>query len=663
MSVFADVTSHLSSLSPLHLKLAGAFITFLAAILLFIYRARQLRAGSDEIKVNRAALSLQENQRCPHYTEAELTAAKRGYVHPDCAQVDPANEIEFRKFASVREPIFSAVKRYLDLESKRHLLILADSGMGKTTFCLNFYSQFKGQSNYNVALVSLARPNLFTVLGNIVTPRETILILDALDENKEALQSGAERLVEIMDRCSDFKMVIVTCRSHFFENDAAIPVQTGISRIVPRSAGRTSSYEFSRLYLLPFTPDQIDEFINKSFPWYRVVDLGFRKRARKLIATIPDLSVRPMLLNLVPALVKNKLAPKEIYELYDYMVSQWLSREEKWVERVVLMEASTKLALHISLAKQRTSVDRLPPEEIRNLNITSERLDWRHLTTRSLLNRDSEGNLKFAHRTIMEFLVVKAALAGQAQCLELVWSDFMRELLLSYGGANPHDLNGAELLRTLIENRSLTRFPYSDALPGPTMRARSELQSIANGSSRYSPVHRHSVPEGWLTSSVKVDREIGGFISLEDHDHGVTWRAPDVRHPAIENELNLYRVGLSDAFRQTITDGFDLPSLPEFLDLIRIDRSENLGLVSPSDFYWLGDRLDGGKRLLLSLAGTLNHTAAISVLNLVKLHGQNLKLNVYALDPYRLTGRASEPRAFEIKIRRREEFKAIKFLL
>jgi hypothetical protein len=127
--------------------------------------------------------------------------------------------------------------------------------------------------------------------------------------------------------------------------------------------------------------------------------------------------------------------------------------------------------------------------------------------------------------------------------------------------------------------------------------------------------------------------------------------------------LNLYRVGLSDAFRQTITDGFDLPSLPEFLDLIRIDRSENLGLVSPSDFYWLGDRLDGGKRLLLSLAGTLNHTAAISVLNLVKLHGQNLKLNVYALDPYRLTGRASEPRAFEIKIRRREEFKAIKFLL
>ena len=632
------------------LKWIAAALAVIAGILLVIYRSRQVRAVGSEIKSHRVDEKLELERRCPHYRDREIRIAKRTYVRPDCAQVDPANEVEFRKFASVREPIFTSVKRYIDNEHRRHLLILADSGMGKTTFCLNFFDFMRANyTNNDVALVSLARTDALRVIGNIPSKRTTTLILDALDEDPKALVSGADRLIEVMDACADFPMVIVTCRSHFFENDAAIPVRTGISQIVPRSAGRTSSYEFARLYLLPFNDDQISDFLKRSFPFLSIYSWKFRKKARELIATIPDLSARPMLLALVPELVRSGKEPRELYELYDYMVEQWLVREEKWVDPGVLLKASTEIAFHLSLTKQSTGTDRLNPNDVQKLGLTNENLEWRHLTTRSLLNRDSEGNLKFAHRSIMEFLAVKGSIAGDERATQLVWTDFMRELLLSYGSLRSDDPAGARLLDALFSCRERTLFPFADPVPQTMLRSKAEFEAFAMPS-RWSGLPRHVVPTPWMKSVVQTSKR-DGYLYVNDSDNGLLWRGADLH----ETDVQLFQIPMHDVNSEPALDGFGLPSFPEFLTLLRIHQANrHLALLDSRQFYWIGDKSDRGSKMLVSLAKTLDHPGASLICSAAKVEGAQIKLNLYAIDPYRHTVHNTTPRGLELKVKRRD---------
>lgn len=54
--------------------------------------------------------------------------------------------------------------------------------------------------------------------------------------------------------------------------------------------------------------------------------------------------------------------------------------------------------------------------------------DW-VLSGRSLLNRDAEGNYKFAHRSIMEYLVVKGFVDDDKAYGGLLWTDQMKAFL------------------------------------------------------------------------------------------------------------------------------------------------------------------------------------------------------------------------------------------
>ena len=73
------------------------------------------------------------------YDEATIRRATQYYVQPYGANVDPAQEAEMRHAAVVPGPLFPAIDQYLSDQSRhsasvRHLLLLADSGMGKTSF-------------------------------------------------------------------------------------------------------------------------------------------------------------------------------------------------------------------------------------------------------------------------------------------------------------------------------------------------------------------------------------------------------------------------------------------------------------------------------------------------------------------------------------------------
>jgi hypothetical protein len=117
-------------------------------------------ASINRYKVERKRKTLLSNELSSRFikqfNEKELSRALLGYITPHCAQTDPVNKEE-EYLADLRESIFEYMDRYTANSAKSHQLLLADTGMGKTSFCLNYVAHVRRKfPKYNVALVSLA---------------------------------------------------------------------------------------------------------------------------------------------------------------------------------------------------------------------------------------------------------------------------------------------------------------------------------------------------------------------------------------------------------------------------------------------------------------------------------------------------------------------------
>jgi hypothetical protein len=185
-------------------KIVGAVSTVVGLCFLLV------RIGywfADRRHTHSAALLKRQRDQSvftPSYTDAELAEAFRAYVQPDRGQADPSHEADHRYVADIREPVFASLDRFVDHAlRRRHFLVLADSGMGKTTLCLNYYQHARRQRKDSVALVSLSRPGADAKIGAIVNKRDTLLIIDALDEDAAAQNDVETRLTELLGPAAD----------------------------------------------------------------------------------------------------------------------------------------------------------------------------------------------------------------------------------------------------------------------------------------------------------------------------------------------------------------------------------------------------------------------------------------------------------------------------
>lgn len=167
---------------------------------------------------DKIAKALSTSTLSAQYTKDDIADAVGGYIEPECSSTDPANSAEIAAYSDVRQNIFKVIDNSITFAtSKQFQLLLADSGMGKTSFCLNYFRHFKKITKSNdIALVSLATGNADVRIKSIPHHSMKVIILDALDEDRKAILNGKDRLYEILELCRDFKAVIVTCRSQFF---------------------------------------------------------------------------------------------------------------------------------------------------------------------------------------------------------------------------------------------------------------------------------------------------------------------------------------------------------------------------------------------------------------------------------------------------------------
>lgn len=365
------------------------------------------------------------------YPLENLERSLRYYIPPLCQDVDPAGGDEPRLVFGVKTNLFSTLDDIFDRDTEfRYIMILADSGMGKTSALLNYYARHvrRFRKSYNIALIPLGIPDADKRIGAVPDQENTVLFLDALDEDTLAIVDHSERVRMLLQLGRDFKRIVITCRTQFFARDEEIPKRTAILKVGARAAGESAEYLFHKIYLSPFSDKQVKRYIHRLYPLWQST---LRGRALKMAKRIQHLSARPMLLAHIDDLIRGKRNAETAYALYEEMVEAWLKREEGFIRNTNdLREFSERLAVDIYVNRAVRGAERVPAAELglfaSNWNIPLD--DWK-LSGRSLLNRDAEGNFKFAHRSIMEYLYVRQVLRGNHTCLQTEWTDQMRIFL------------------------------------------------------------------------------------------------------------------------------------------------------------------------------------------------------------------------------------------
>ena len=375
--------------------------------------------------------------------------AKR-YVEP---RVQILNPVEHRgegppshaEAVPLRQGINDFLESDPEKKDGRHVLfLLGDAGMGKTSALLMLKLTHLARFWPNIHDFQLFKlgPGSLDAIDELPNKRRTVLLLDSLDEDPEAL--GADRfeprLRALLQRTKAFRQVVITCRTQFFPRVGRAPIEG-------RAKVEVESFVCNLLYLSPFVREQVETYLRKVYPnnlwWWLRQRLGHGEnpqfeRARHLVMDMGELRMRPLLLSYVQDLMahpdlKTSQDRGTLWRVYDALIEQWLLREIHKLEEIEskrgkarpdevpsrvpsrkdLRRACRRLALHMARSGQ-LQVSR---DELRSFLAVAdvERLTALDLGGRALLNKDADEAFRFAHRTIQEFLVVE-------ELAERVWT-------------------------------------------------------------------------------------------------------------------------------------------------------------------------------------------------------------------------------------------------
>ena len=349
------------------------------------------------------------------------------YIVPNCQHHNPADYHEDEGARSdLRTPVFDYLSAFLKKKvthGSQQLFILADAGMGKTSVLMmlklvhlcNFWPP-----DYDCLLLKLGTDTLGT-LRQHPNQANTVLLLDALDEDPAAWGRFEHRLNELLLASQNFRHVILSCRTQFFP-------ETGVDPF--RNPGRVTVGNFicPMIFLSLFDDSQVDAYLLKRYPvpWHRLC-IGRvkqkRLQAKKILDAMHSLRFRPLLLAHIDELLNAEKQEWNEYSVYQALLEAWLLREgRKLAQQNIqplpskddLWSACTVLALYMqTLGPQARTVSQAQLQSLAEAMPAIAHIEHFDIGGRSLLNRNSEREYRFAHYSIQEFLVAHALVEGR----------------------------------------------------------------------------------------------------------------------------------------------------------------------------------------------------------------------------------------------------------
>lgn len=329
---------------------------------------------------------------------------------------EPEIIIENEYVAKDRFPLIKYIlKEILNRKNrldKKRFMILGGSGMGKSTFSAALYYKyinkyFYKKSPYPIYVKSLMDSSVFEDISKIVSSmnetdlKQSIIILDALDENFEASRDVYGFIERIEKATRDFRTVIITCRTQFFEKDESIPNKLTIKK--PGGEKRTLDYDL--IFISPFKKSEARKYLRKK---YRFNILKYIK-ARKVSNKCSDILSRPMILSFIDVLLDiddiDGITP---FEIYSKIIDNWFDHEIEIqpISKSVLYSFSKEIALYIlNKWKENESAALSSNEYNMFLDHHGINEDPYSFRSRSLINRTVGGDIKFSHKSIWEYFI------------------------------------------------------------------------------------------------------------------------------------------------------------------------------------------------------------------------------------------------------------------
>ena len=323
--------------------------------------------------------------------------------------------------ASTRESMTSFCGRILkeDNHNERLYMILAGSGMGKTTFMVNMFCHYinkrmtrKGLP-LDIRLLRLDNENVIEKIQAItrdpsITANRTILLLDALDENRHASEDFNKFQTELEGAIEPFRLVMITCRSQFFDSEKLVPEDTAWI-----STGREKNLiNYNKVYISPFSDDDITRYLLIKYKRHRKK----RKQAQLIVNKCKNLMVRPLLLSYIDDLIEYNVKYTGLSDIYEKLIDKWLQREvnriqdkeERQKQKDNLYRFSSDIAKTIYSNWKDIKSMQLAPEQMTSFMTTYGYEDIPFdVKRRSLINRNASGSFKFAHKSFLEYFLAK----------------------------------------------------------------------------------------------------------------------------------------------------------------------------------------------------------------------------------------------------------------
>ncbi len=320
----------------------------------------------------------------------------------------------------------------------RFYCVLAETGMGKTTFLVQLLTAYINKYNektlpFEIFILPLADNNVIDKICKLPessSKRKSILLLDALDENTNAYDridengniiSSYEEFREALEKAVErFLYTVITCRTQFFTDERAELENLKYSEQTYITPDK-SLPNYKRLYISPFSKDDIDKFIDKKFKH----DRKSKQKAKDIISKIKFLAARPLILSYLDDLIDRKI--ENVLDAYEIIIDKWLQREVNHIsdddkrnkQKELLYEFSRKLAVYIYEKWRETGVLYLTQNEYEAFenkyekeNPDFNKLDFRY-TAKSLIARDSQHNIIFAHKSFIDYFCAEQLFMGE----------------------------------------------------------------------------------------------------------------------------------------------------------------------------------------------------------------------------------------------------------
>lgn len=170
--------------------------------------------------------------------------------------------------AEARQNLLDKMLEVLDDKHGRDNLfcILAGAGMGKSSFMVYLYGKLVKKldgKGHDVEILSLTHPDVIERINMIEDQGNVILLLDALDENVEAMNNYEVFWKTLLNSIKDFNRVVITCRTQFFSSFDEEPNYTEIANY----SSKKGTKFFIRYYLSPFTKEERTRYIKNKYPF------------------------------------------------------------------------------------------------------------------------------------------------------------------------------------------------------------------------------------------------------------------------------------------------------------------------------------------------------------------------------------------------------------